>query len=155
MARPCTPINISAIVAQYLAGHSMTKIAETNDTSRDIVRRVIRDHASDRTVLSFPISRSPIAPPGQVTSAELKDRAAITYKHLHYWTTAGYLRPVTEASPGQGNARLYPVEEVAVATLIRRFLGAGMNAQAGSEIARALVEHGHAMLAGIRLDLPT
>lgn len=104
------------------------------------------------TVLQLPTAKD--IPAGHVTGSDLCAAADISYRQLDHWTRLGYLHPI-EATPGSGYVRAYPSSELATAQLVRRLLDAGMKPREAFTLARDLLEHGHALLAGIRIDLPT
>lgn len=153
MVRPRTQVDEAAIVAAYRAGASISALAIDHDVDRFVVRRVVNENAEGR-VLMFPSSYAPLAPTGQVTSAELVARTGISYRQLDYWSRTRRLRPSTAAEPGSGNARFYPASEIAVAALIKRLIDAGLGPTAAHDLARSLTETGTGDLAGIRIDLP-
>lgn len=155
MARPRTVVDEQEIRRAHQRGASITVLAQLHDVSRDIVRRVVNETAPpDRVVVEFPFSHAPVAPAGQVTSAELMDRTGITYRMLDFWTRCNYLRTTTPAEPGSGNARFYLEDELAVVHLVVRLRDAGLTPANAFPLARELVETGGALFAGIRLDLP-
>jgi DNA-binding transcriptional MerR regulator len=65
----------------------------------------------------------------------------ISYRRLDYWTRHGYLRPGTNGS-GSGYRRQWPDDELAVAALMARLVGAGLVLDVAARIARAAVESG-------------
>lgn len=152
MARPRTEVDEAAIVSAWKAGTSMSAIALDHDLSRDIVRRVVRDH-QDAKVLAFPSSYAPIAPDGQVTSVEICERARITYRQLDYWVRAGLLRTTTPENFGSGSARFYLASEIAVAHLMQRLISAGLAPRIAHSMARDLIETGSTLLAGMTVHL--
>lgn len=154
MARPRTEVDEKAILDAHHAGVSMSALAIDHDVDRYVIRRVITEAGEDATVLAFPSSYAPVAPPGQVTTEELRARSGISYRQADYWVRAGYLHTSTASKPGSGNARFYPVAEIAVAALVHRLVDEGLNPQAAFRITRDLTETGTALLAGIRIDLP-
>lgn len=153
MVRPRTELDDDAIRAAHQSGTTITELALQHGVSRDIIRLRVRNQP-DATVLTFPFSHDPIAPDGQVTSAELLHRTGITYRMLDFWTRCAYLRTTTAAEPGSGHARFYPVDEVAVVHLVARLRDAGLTPANAFPIARSLTETGTAVLAGIRIHLP-
>jgi DNA-binding transcriptional MerR regulator len=104
------------------------------------------------TVLQFPATAKTI-PGGHVTSTDLCIRAKVSVRQVDYWTRTGILTCL-EATPGSGIVRAYPASEVTFARLLKQLLEGGMNLRAAVNLARELLEHGHADLAGIRIDLP-
>lgn len=107
------------------------------------------------TVLAFPTTNTPVIPDGCVSSTELCERAGITYRQADYWARTGILHELPRpASAGSGVPRYFPLRELAVAALMHRFLEAGLTPRAAHDLARGLLDHGHAVLAGIRIDLP-
>lgn len=103
------------------------------------------------TVIDFPKLLQ--IPDGHIGGPDLAHAAGITYRQLDYWTRTGVLTCVG-GDPGSGYLRAYPVAEVAFARLLKQLLDGGMNLRPAVDLARALLEHGTAVLAGIRIDLP-
>ena len=61
----------------------------------------------------------------RISTRELCDLTAITYRQADYWTRQGYLR----AWPaGSGVRRFHPISELRVADALRQVLGAGCRA---------------------------
>lgn len=104
------------------------------------------------TVLAFPHKLREI-PDGHISGPDLAQAAGISYRQLDYWTRTGVLSCV-EASPGSGFVRAYPISQVAFARLLKQLLDGGMNLRASVDLAHQLLEHGHTLLAGIRIELP-
>lgn len=103
------------------------------------------------TVLQFPNAKT--LPDGHITGPDLAAATGITYRQLDYWTRTGILHAV-EASPGSGYVRAYPTTDIAFTRLLKRLLDGGVNLRTAVDLARTLLEHGTADLAGIRIDLP-
>lgn len=156
LGRPRLDVDEHAITTAYANGATILGLAQAHGVDRTVIRRVLNDHQAQRdaTVLTLP-SHHPDQdiPPGYITSADLLHRAGITYRQLDYWCRTGYLQPV-KATPGTGNLRLFPVAQLGLARLASNLLSAGMAPRQAFDLARQLLEHGHAHLAGIRIDLP-
>lgn len=160
LGRPRLDVDEHAITSAYANGATILGLAQTHGVDRTVIRRVLDDHqierrsTTDATVLTLP-SHHPDqdVPDGYVTGADLVDLAGITYRQLDYWCRTGYLHPV-DATPGSGHLRLFPTVELALAGLVRRLLADGMQPRQAFDLARELLEHGHAQLGGIRIDLP-
>lgn len=152
MGRPRLEVDENAITTAYAAGASINALANTHGVDRQVIRRVLREEGDN--VLQFPTRDGIHVPPGHITSAEVLDRAGVTYRQLDYWTRAGMLHPTNGDQPGTGNPRFYPTSEIPIACLMRDLLAAGLTPRAAHRAARDLVDHGHTLLAGIRIDLP-
>jgi DNA-binding transcriptional MerR regulator len=108
------------------------------------------------TVSYLPTPVEVDAPSGTVAAMTICRRAGITYRQLDFWSRAGYLHELPRPPhAGSGIPRYYPITELAVATLMGRLSRAGLAPAQAHELARQLLEHGYALLAGIRIDLPT
>ena len=108
------------------------------------------------TVAYLPTTFEPEAPPGTVDSMTLCRAAGITYRQCDHWTRCGYLQDIPRPpDSGSGTPRYFPTHQVPLARLVKQLLDAGMQPRQAFELARDLLEHGHAHLAGIRIDLPT
>lgn len=106
------------------------------------------------TFLDFPLGAKEI-PDGAITTHELCRRSGISYRQADYWTRTDILRTAMAATPGSGYVRGHPTTEVAFAVLLKQLLDAGISLRpAAVTLARQLLEHGHAEVAGIRIDLP-
>lgn len=103
------------------------------------------------SVLQFPNAKT--VPDGHLSGPDLCHLAGITYRQLDFWTRSGYLHPVTP-SPGSGYIRAYPPTDITRARLVARLLTAGFTARPAFDVADQLLEAGHALVAGIRIDLP-
>jgi DNA-binding transcriptional MerR regulator len=103
------------------------------------------------TVVQFPKLRE--IPEGYISGPDLAKAAGITYRQLDYWSRTGILQAV-EVNPGSGYLRAYPANVLAFARLLKRLLDGGVNLRPAVDLARRLLEHGHADLAGIRIELP-
>jgi hypothetical protein len=57
---------------------------------------------------------------------ELTIAAGITYRQLDYWTRLGYLTPWNSPTPGSGVPRVYPLDQVDVASTMRAVIAAGV-----------------------------
>ena len=169
MPRPRRDVDEHAIITAYENGQPIAELARNHHVDRYVIRRVLDDHGIHRiehrgahwatkraasNIIDFP--RQPAAPPpGTVTSADLITTAGITYRRADMWTRTGRLRTLPrQPDEGSGVPRYYPASEVPVATLMARLTDAGLAVQAAHDTARALLEHGTTLLAGIRVDLP-
>lgn len=103
-------------------------------------------------VIAFP-SNAKTVPDGHYTGPDLAAVAGITYRQLDHWCRTGYLHPL-ESTPGSGKVRAFPPSDVALASLVKRLLDAGMLPRQAFDLAHELLEHGGAEFAGIRIDLP-
>lgn len=63
----------------------------------------------------------------------------ITYRQLDYWTRCGYITALHDG--GAGNYRAWANSELAVAALIARLRGAGLELPAAASVARTATEH--------------
>lgn len=66
-------------------------------------------------------------------------RTGLTYRQLDYWTRLGYL-VADENRPGSGNVRTFHPGEVAVGTIMRRLVTAGLIVEAAAFIARDIAD---------------
>jgi len=106
------------------------------------------------TVLHLP-NRLHEIPTGHLTGPDLAARADISYRQLDHWTRTGRLTPASRhPDHGSGYPRHYPPDQVTLACLMARLTHAGLAVDPAHTIARQLLDHGHARLAGIRIDLP-
>lgn len=157
MARPRLDIDEQAVVSAYEGGASILGLATELGVDRYVIRRVLTDHdvpVGGRTnVLTLPSNHLDDLPEGYITGPDLAIRAGITYRQLDYWCRTGYLHPL-RATPGSGHARLLPIADVGLARLVKILLEAGLLPRQAFALAEQLLEHGHAHLAGIRIDLP-
>lgn len=55
-----------------------------------------------------------------ITTVELANAAAVSYRQADHWTRQGYLAPAVEAR-GSGTQRLYPPSEAVVARILGRW----------------------------------
>lgn len=93
--------------------------------------------------------------PGTITGPDLAHRAGISYRQLDYWTRTGLLHEIPRpVNAGSGYPRSFPLTELAVASLMADLLEAGLTPRVAHDRARELLEHGHTLLAGIRIELP-
>jgi hypothetical protein len=70
-----------------------------------------------------------------VTHQDLQD-AGVSYRRLHYWTTAGLLHPVNP-NPGTGHRMQWPIGELRVAQVMRLLVDAlEMSPGKAAEVAR-------------------
>lgn len=104
-----------------------------------------------RTRPQFPNAKT--VPDGHLTGPDLCHLAGITYRQLDYWTRTDILR-TTSPAPGSGYVRAFPASELPFTLLLKQLLDDGMNLRAAVALARQLLETGHALVAGIRIDLP-
>lgn len=104
------------------------------------------------TVVEFP-DRLHQIPPGHIGGPDLATASGVTYRQLDYWSRTGILRCIN-GGPGSGYVRAYPESEVAFARLLKQLLDGGVVLRPAVALARELLEHGHAEIAGIRIDLP-
>jgi DNA-binding transcriptional MerR regulator len=65
----------------------------------------------------------------------------VSYRRLDYWARHGYLRPDGNGG-GSGYRRRWPDDELAIAALMARLVGAGLGLDVAAKIARAAVESG-------------
>jgi DNA-binding transcriptional MerR regulator len=65
----------------------------------------------------------------------------VSYRRLDYWTRRGYLKPDGNGL-GSGYWRRWPDDELAVAALMARLVGAGLVLDVAAKIARAAIESG-------------
>jgi hypothetical protein len=106
------------------------------------------------TIIDFPATTR-TTPDGCVTTFDLCQAADITFRQADYWTRTGYLhehpRP---ADAGSGIPRYFPTTQVPLARLAGRLVDAGVLPRQAFDLANQILEHGHAHLAGIRIELP-
>lgn len=75
-----------------------------------------------------------------VTGPELTTEAGITYRQCDYWTRTGLLTVLGDATPGQGNYRRYPADQIARARAIADLLDAGISLQTIRDVIDQLVD---------------
>lgn len=72
-----------------------------------------------------------------VTSWELTSEAGLSYRQLDYWTRTNLLEPLTAALPGSGHFRVYGLDQVRRATVVRQLVDSGWSLQ----FCRAHIDH--------------
>jgi DNA-binding transcriptional MerR regulator len=70
-----------------------------------------------------------------------------TFRQLDHWSRKGLLRPV--GGEGTGHVRDFPAEEVQVAKVMARLVGAGISPEAAARAARS----GGELAPGVRVDV--
>ena len=156
MGRPRLAVDETAIVHAYTRGGTVLALARQHGVDRTVIRRVLDDHDVERGGRVLTLSSNHPGkdlPPGYIAGPDLAQRAGITYRQLDYWCRTGYLHPL-DPTPGSGRLRAFPVAELALATVVRRLLDAGLQPRQAFALAGDLLEHGHTTLAGMRIDLP-
>lgn len=160
MGRPRLAVDETAIITAYEDVATILGLARTHSVDRYVVRRVLDNHyGPDRDTNGPRVLTLPSNHPGKhlpddhISGPDLCDRAGITYRQLDYWTRVGYLHPL-DPTPGSGRLRAFPIAELSLARLVRDLLAAGLMPKPAFALAEQLLEHGHTVLAGIRIDLP-
>lgn len=64
--------------------------------------------------------------------------SGITYRQLDHWARTRVLRPANGHAPGFGHPREWTEAELAVAVMVGRLTGAGLELHAAAKAARAL-----------------
>lgn len=159
MARPIVHhLDGDDLARRRADGATIAQLARERGVDRYTIRRALREasETGERdNVLQLPVtSKGLTVPAGHVTSARLVERSRITFRQLDYWTRAGLLRPANGPNPGSGTDRLWPVAEVAVATLMGRMVLDGIEVRTAHDVARDLLATGRATLAGFPIELP-
>jgi hypothetical protein len=89
--------------------------------------------------------------PDGLGSNDVVQRAGITYRQLHYWTTHGYIS-TTRDSQGSGTPLLYPMGSVIKARVMGSLVNSlHMTPEAASDVADTILRDGSADVAGFRI----
>lgn len=72
-----------------------------------------------------------------MAKADLVAQTGATYRQLDFWTRAGYLHPERPKGLGSGRARVWPDDELAVATDMAMLVFYGFTPRLAHAIARA------------------
>lgn len=94
--------------------------------SRGLCHTCYAKHHKNKTLNRFPV----LGPPRN----GVPEIEGLTYRQLDYWTTKGYLHPLH--GTGSGIARVWPDEELAVARMMARLVGAGLTLALAARVAR-------------------
>lgn len=84
-----------------------------------------------------------------VSSQEIVEQTPATYRQVHHWSSAGYLRPLNP-QPGSGSNLTYPDEEMHVARAMAVLTKAGLLPTAACKVARGIPLPG-----GVSVIVPT
>lgn len=71
-----------------------------------------------------------------MNTAELAQRAGLTYRQVDYYVRTGRLKPQGEAEPGTGYSRDFSEAEVLVAVRLAKLLRAGVGLPEAAKAAR-------------------
>jgi len=140
------------VIARGLVERAVVAL-DPSPATRDLVSRRIVEFAeqlADDELLGDVVTE--IEDPTAIGAPELAARAGVTYRQLNYWTSSGWIVPVSEGQRGSGTPLLYPPSTIVKArimgSLVRMFAMAPARA---AEIAETIVRDGRAEVGGFTI----